>query len=129
VIAYGLHLGARLPAHVTSTGRVLLAAKTKKAFNEWMKGRHLQRMTALTTVDARAFRALIEKIRRDDFCLASEEHELGVHAIAVPLRNSKGVTVAALNAVASHTRLSAPAMQRDLLPLLIDAAHELRPLL
>jgi len=129
VIAYGLHLGARLPAHVTSTGRVLLAAKTKKAFNEWMKGRDLARMTALTTVDVRAFRALIEKIRRDDYCLASEENELGVHAIAVPLRNSKGVTVAALNAVASHTRLSASAMQRDLLPLLIDAAHELRPLL
>jgi IclR family pca regulon transcriptional regulator len=129
VIAYGLHLGARLPAHVTSTGRVLLAAKTKTAFNEWMKGRYLQRMTALTTVDVRAFRALIEKVRQNDFCIASEEHELGVHALAVPLRNSKGVTVAALNAVASHTRLSAPAMQRDLLPLLYEAARELRPLL
>lgn len=129
VIAYGLHLGARLPAHVTSTGRVLLAAKTKTAFNAWMKGRYLQRMTALTTVDVRAFRALIEKIRQNDFCVASEEHELGVHALAVPLRNSKGVTVAALNAVASHTRLSATAMQRDLLPVLLDAARELRPLL
>ncbi len=129
MIAYGLHLGARLPAHVTSTGRVLLAAKTKTAFNEWMKGRYLQRMTALTTVDVRAFRALIEKVRQNDFCIASEEHELGVHALAVPLRNSKGVTVAALNAVASHTRLSAPAMQRDLLPLLFEAARELRPLL
>src|SRR3954469_1737105 len=31
VLAYGLHLGARLPAHATSTGRVLLAAKTKTA--------------------------------------------------------------------------------------------------
>lgn len=129
VIAYGLHMGARLPAHATSTGRVLLAAKTKTAFNEWMKGRYLQRMTPLTTVDVRAFRALIEKIRQNDFCIASEEHELGVHALAVPLRNSKGVTVAALNAVASHTRLSAPAMQRDLLPLLFEAARELRPLL
>jgi IclR family pca regulon transcriptional regulator len=86
-------------------------------------------MTALTTVDVRAFRALIEKVRQNDFCIASEEHELGVHALAVPLRNSKGVTVAALNAVASHTRLSAPAMQRDLLPLLYEAARELRPLL
>lgn len=129
VIAYGLHLGARLPAHVTSTGRVLLAAKTKTAFNEWMKGRHLQRMTALTTVDVRAFRALIEKVRQNDFCIASEEHELGIHALAVPLRNSKGVTVAALNAVASHSRLSAPTMQRDLLPLLFEAARELQPLL
>jgi IclR family pca regulon transcriptional regulator len=129
VTAYGLHLGARLPAHATSTGRVLLAAKTKTAFNEWMKGRDLQRMTPLTTVDVRAFRVLIEKTRREDFCLASEEHELGVHALAVPLRNSKGVAVAALNAVASHTRMSATVMQRDLLPILLEAARELRPLL
>ena len=31
VLAYGLHLGARLPAHATSTGRVLLAALPKAA--------------------------------------------------------------------------------------------------
>lgn len=129
VIAYGLHMGARLPAHATSTGRVLLAAQTKTAFAQWMKGRHLPRMTALTTTDAKAFRALIEKVRKDDFCLSSEEHELGVHALAVPLRNSKGVTVAALNVVASHGRLSAQAMQRDMLPLMFEAARELRPLL
>lgn len=129
VIAYGLHLGARLPAHSTSTGRVLLAAKTRSAFNEWMKGRYLQRMTPRTTVDVRAFRALIEKIRQSDFCIASEEHELGVHALAVPLRNEKGVTVAALNAVASHSRMAASDMQRELLPLLFEAARELCPLL
>ena len=76
-----------------------------------------------------AFRALIEKVRKDDFCLSSEEHELGVHALAVPLRNTQGVTVAALNVVASHGRLSAQAMQRDMLPLMFEAARELRPLL
>ena len=129
VIAYGLHMGARLPAHATSTGRVLLAAKTKTSFSAWMKGRHLHRLTPLTTVDAKSFRALIDKIRQDDFCIASEEHELGVHALAVPLRNTKGVTVAALNVVASHSRLSTQAMQRDLLSLLFEAARELRPLL
>ena len=129
VIAYGLHMGARLPAHATSTGRVLLAAKTKTAFGEWMKGRQLARMTPLTTTDARAFRAVIDQVRQDDFCLSSEEHELGVHALAVPLRNSKGVTVAALNVVASQSRLSTASMQRDLLPLLLEASHALRPLL
>jgi len=49
--------------------------------------------------------------------------------MAVPLRNSKGVTVAALNVVASQSRLSTLAMQRDLLPLMFEAACELRPLL
>ena len=129
VIAYGLHLGARLPAHATSTGRVWLAAKSRAAFNVWMKGRVLPRMTPLTTTDVRAFRGLIDTVRHDDFCFASEEHELGVHALAVPVRNAKGITVAALNVVAAQARISSLAMQRDMLPMLLDASRELRPLL
>jgi IclR family pca regulon transcriptional regulator len=129
VLAYGLHLGARLPAHATSTGRVLLAALPKAAFQAWMKGRLLGRLTVHTLTEPRRFRAVIEQVRRDDFCLSSEEHELGVHALAVPLRNAQGQTVAALNVVASTARLSGQAMQRDLLPLMWEAARETRALL
>ena len=129
VLAYGLHLGARLPAHATSTGRVLLAAKAKTALTQWLKGRSLPRLTTRTITDVKLFRAVIEQVRADDYCLAAEEHELGVHALAVPLRNMQGKTVAALNVVASPQRLSAQVMQRDLLPLLLDAARELRPLM
>jgi IclR family pca regulon transcriptional regulator len=129
VLAYGLHLGARLPAHATSTGRILLAAKPKAEFGAWMKGRALARLTAHTVVDVRVFRSLIHDARAQDFCIASEEHELAVHALAVPLRNMQGRTVAALNVVASPQRLEARRMQRDLLPLLQEAARELRPLL
>jgi IclR family transcriptional regulator, pca regulon regulatory protein len=129
LLAYGLHLGARLPAHATSTGRVLLAARSRGEFNAWMKGRQLARLTAHTTVEPRAFKALIDEVRRQDWCVASEEHELGVHALAVPLRNMEGRTVAALNVVASPQRLERRALQKDLLPLLLEAARELRALL
>ena len=129
VLAYGLHLGARLPAHPTSTGRVLLAAKAKTALSQWLKGRTLARLTSRTITDIKQFRAVIDQVRTDDCCLAVEEHELGVHALAVPLRNMQGKTVAALNVVASPQRLTAQEMQRDLLPLLLDAARELRPLM
>lgn len=129
LLAYGLHLGARLPAHATSTGRVLLAARPRAEFAAWMKGRELPRLTGHTVVDAKAFRALIASVRQQDYCVASEEHELGVHAVAVPLRNMEGHTVAALNAVAARQRLEPRALQKDLLPLLLEAARELRPLL
>jgi IclR family transcriptional regulator, pca regulon regulatory protein len=128
-LAYGLHLGARLPAHATSTGRVLLAAKPRGEFNAWLKGRELPRLTGHTVVEARAFRALIEQVRQQDHCVASEEHELGVHAVAVPLRDMEGRTVAALNVVTTRQRLEPKSLQRDLLPLLLDAAKELRALL
>ncbi len=129
LLAYGLHLGARLPAHATSTGRVLLASRSKAEFNAWMKGRALPRLTPHTLVDARAFRALVAQVRQQDWCLASEEHELGVHALAVPLRDMEGHTVAALNVVAPAARLRPELIPRDLLPLLMEAARELRQLL
>lgn len=129
MLAYGLHLGARLPAHATSTGRVLLAAKPRAAFNAWMKGRELARLTLHTTVDPRRFRALIEEVRQQDYCVASEEHELGVHALAVPLRNLQGQAVAALNVVSSPQRRGPDELKRELLPLLLEAMRELRPLL
>ncbi|MGA8785574.1 MAG: IclR family transcriptional regulator C-terminal domain-containing protein, partial [Polaromonas sp.] len=54
---------------------------------------------------------------------------LSVHALAVPLRDMRGRTVAALNVVTSPQRLMVESLRRDLLPLLLDAARELRPLL
>ena len=82
VLAYGLHLGARLPAHATSTGRVLLASLPVVAFNVWLKsaiqagGGALARLTGQTVVDVVAFKALIRQVRADDFCVAHEEHEM-----------------------------------------------------
>ena len=133
VLAYGLHLGARLPAHATSTGRILLAAKTKSEFSAWLKAKtengNLPRLTLHTTTDPRKLKTLVEQVRLDDYCLASEEHELGVHALAVPLRDMQGRTVAALNVVSSSQRLRGEVLQKEMLPLLLDAARELRSLL
>jgi IclR family transcriptional regulator, pca regulon regulatory protein len=129
LMAYGLHLGARLPVHATSTGRVLLAAMPRGEFSAWLKGRELPRLTPKTTIDPKALRALVAQARADDFAVASEEHELGVHALAVPLRNMKGQTVAALNVVAAPQRLAPEVLRQDLMPLLLDAARELRSLL
>jgi len=127
--AYGLHLGARLPAHATSTGRVLLASLPQAEFTAWLQDRTLTRITPQTEVNAIAFNALIEQVRADDFCLARDAHELGIHALAVPLRDMQGRTLAALNVVGTAEQFSDAAVQRKWRPLLLEAARELRPLL
>jgi IclR family pca regulon transcriptional regulator len=128
-LAYGLHLGARLPAHATSTGRVLLANLPRAEWTTWLAGRELAKITPHTQVGVVKFKALIEKVRQQDYCLARDEHELGIHALAVPLRNMQGQTLAALNVVGTPEALTDAAVQRKWLPLLLDAARELRPLL
>lgn len=130
VMAYGLHQGARLPAHATSTGRMLLAGLEAPALKAWFAAAPpLARLTAHTRTEPRALRALIAQARRDDFCVASEEHELGVHAVAVPLRERSGRMVAAINVVISPARLQPEALQRELLPLMRDAVREVQALL
>ena len=130
---YGLHLGARLPIHATSTGRVLLAALSEAEFEAWAyvsnAVRTLPRLTVHTCTDMAKLRGMVAHVREVDYATASEEHELGVHALAVPIRNMAGRTVAALNVVTQPSRLEPQVFLRDLLPLLQDAARELRVLL
>lgn len=129
VLAYGLHLGARLPAHATSTGRVLLAAMPARSLSAWIKNHPLTRLTAATQTDARRLRERLREVQQLDYCISRDEHELGVSALAVPLRNSQGRTVAALNVVLATSQMDARQMERVLLPLLQHAAQALRPLL
>ena len=89
----------------------------------------MTRITPQTEVGKVKFKALIGLVRRDDHCLARDAHELGIHALAVPLRNMQGQTLAALNVVGTADQLSDTAVVRKWLPLLLEAARELRPLL
>ena len=129
LLAYGMHLGARLPAHATSTGRVLLAALSKQALNAWLAERTLPRLTPHTTTSLRAFKAVLADTARQDYCVASEEHEIGVHAVAVPLRDARGHVVAALNVIVTPDRLSQQAQLEAALRRLREAARELRQML
>lgn len=129
MVAYGLHLGARLPAHATSTGRVLLASMNPRSFDDWLGHIELRKLTPKTVVDPCEFRKIIEDVRRSDFCVAAEEQELGVIAVAVPVRNLQGQAVAALNVVMQAAGGAPRERLRDLLLYLQDGAQELRGLM
>ena len=108
---------------------MLLAALAKAEFRLWMKGRLLPRLTSYTLVEPARFAALIDDVRSRDHCFAAQEHELGVQALAVPLRDMRGRTVAALNVVEAPPRRDPDSLTKVLLPQLQEAARELRPLL
>jgi len=122
----GLHLGARLPAHATSTGHVLLAGLEPDRLRAWLAHYPLMRLTPHTITQAAALRRALATIRTQDWCLLHEAHELGVHALAVPLRTMQGQMVAALNVVVSTARAPATGQLQQLLPLLQAAAREVR---
>jgi len=129
VLAYGLHVGTRLPAHATSTGQVLLANLLPSALKTWIEAQTLTRLTAHTLIQKKELLQKLKLVADQDFCLAIQEHELGVDALAVPLRNVRGETVAALNLVRSGVGQNAPDLKSNWLELLQQSAKVLQPLI
>jgi IclR family pca regulon transcriptional regulator len=129
VLAYGLHVGTRLPAHATSTGQVLLANLPPAHLKTWLKTYPLSRLTPHTATGVRALKEKLKRVAELDHCLAEQEHELAVDALAVPLRDMRGDTVAALNLVRSGAGPQEPDLAKLWLPLLQRTAQELRSLI
>ncbi|BBF78718.1 Pca regulon regulatory protein PcaR [Acinetobacter ursingii] len=126
---YGLHLGNRLPAHATSAGKILLAYLDDHEQQEWLSQYPLQRLTKYTHTDNTEFLELLSEIKEQGWCYSSEEHELGVHALAVPIYGQQSRIVAALNIVSPTMRTTKEYLIQHILPLLQETAGELRNIL
>ncbi len=95
-------LGRSEPVHCTALGKALLAYGAA----ELPPGR-LERLTAKTITSRSALEAELAKIRRRGYAVAAEELELGLVAVAAPIRRDDGAVIAALSVSGPSTRLSA----------------------
>lgn len=122
-------VGAHLPAHCTSMGRVLLAALSDSDLDAYFAIARLESFTRRTVTDESELRKHIDKARSRGFCVVDQELEPELRSIAIPVQNAPGRVIAALNvsAQASHTKKKQ--MVDQFLPVLRDAAREMRPLL
>lgn len=123
---YGMHLGNRLPAHATSTGKVILATLNLEEQINWVKKYSLKRLTPYTIQKEEEFYQTLNHIQQQDYCISKEEHELGVIAIAVPISNAQGKVIAALNCIAQVNRVTESQLIQQILPLLRNTSYELR---
>lgn len=123
---YGLHLGNRLPAHATSAGKILLAHLTIEEQRQWLEKYPLKRLSKYSCTDNTEFLKILNQIKEQDWCYSTEEHELGVHALAVPIYGPKGNVVAALNIVSPTMRTTKEYLIQQILPLLQETARDLR---
>lgn len=126
---YGMHLGNRLPAHATSTGKILLAYLNKAEQKSWFEQHGLKRLTPFTIQNKAQFFDVLEQTAAQDYCLSKEEHELGVIAIAVPILNGQGKAVAALNCMSQTKHVTAQYLIENILPLIRNTAYEIRAMI
>jgi len=121
-------LGARVPAHTTAAGLLLMALQDPQAVEEWL-AKPLQVFSSYTITDPARVRGELKLAREQDWFLSERQLDLDYRGVAVPLRDHKGQVLAALSVSMpiGHER-SDNAVQR-VLPVLRETAQSLRQLL
>jgi len=98
-------IGQRTPLHATSSGKVLLAYLQPDE-RKRLVSLPLDSYTENTVVDAARLLKELEEVAAQGYAACFEELELGLHAVAVPVRGHRGEVVAAMSASGPSYRLS-----------------------
>nr|WP_202515104.1 IclR family transcriptional regulator [Streptomyces sp. SID161] len=99
-------LGRRTPLHATSSGKVLLA-HLPPTLREGLLARPLPRFTDRTVTGAGMLRAELEAVVQQGYGVTIEELELGLAAVAAPVRSHDGKVIAAISVSGPVYRLNA----------------------
>ena len=105
VLGMSQYIGARFPAHTTSTGKVLLAFQTDAALAQ-LNLSELAPFTDETITTIAHLQAEFDQIRRQGFATTRNELEIGLAALAAPIFNHHGEVQAALCIAGPSSRLT-----------------------
>lgn len=129
VFSAGIDLGYRLPAYCSSVGRAMLGKYSNDELAEVLATMPIAAMTPYTVTDRESLKAAIITDREKGYSLVDREAEPGFRSISVPVRRYDDGIVAAINMGAHIDRISTGEMIDRFLPLLRDAADQVKPLL
>jgi len=124
-VSIHIAVGTRVPAFCTAMGRVLLAAQADETVVDLLKRHSPHPLSAKTRTALPEILTTIRQARADGYAVSSEEMELGLKAIAVPVHNSRGTTTFALGLSVPAERMSDADMSHRLLPYIQHAAEAL----
>jgi IclR family pca regulon transcriptional regulator len=117
-----INVGTRFPAYATSMGRVLLAGMSDADLAAYLDSVTIDRLTTRTIGGVSALKTELQRVRAQGWSLVDQELEQGLRAVAAPIRDRAGRTVAAVNVSTAASRTTLEAIRRDLVPPLLAAA-------
>lgn len=118
-------MGARYPAYATSLGRVLLAALPDEALRRYLDSVQPKALTSKTITDRDTLHKEILAVRESGYSTTVDQLDYGITALAVPIRDMQGRTIAALN-TSGYTGIVTPeTLVTDRLPALRQAASHI----
>jgi IclR family transcriptional regulator, acetate operon repressor len=118
-LGVGQWLGQSVEYHCTANGKVFLAFGRAA-----LSSAPLHRYTERTITDPDRLRAELEAVRKQSWARAIDELEIGLSAMAAPVRGARGDVIAALS-ISGPTLRMPPARIRELQPILTREARTL----
>ena len=125
VMAIGLAIGTRLPAHATSMGQAILAQLSHNELERFFSVSKLQALTPHTIASKPMLKERLREISAQGYAMVSEELELGLRSIAVAIEGRPNNARLALNISAQAARVGEAEMLERFLPPLRRAAKQI----
>lgn len=97
ILAMRLSVGSRLPAHVVSLGRVLLAGLEDRALEDHLRHTPPRQFTPHTQTSPEKLRRELHRVRATGYAWVDAELDEAICGIAAPVRDRTGDVVAAIN--------------------------------
>ena len=114
-------VGQHIPLHATSNGKVLLSGLSADEVDSRLP--KLPSYTSDTVTSRARLRRDLAEVRDQGYAVAVDELEVGLTAIAAPIRNAHGDVIASLSVSGPTFRLGEPRV-KELVPVVQDAADE-----
>ena len=125
VMTLAINVGARMPAHATSMGKVLLAALPDSELDAYLASAELRSFLPRTVTDPADLRAQLEGVREQGYAIVDQELEEGLVAIAAPVRGRGGRVIASINLSSNVMRRSLESLRGELLEPLLRTARSI----
>jgi DNA-binding IclR family transcriptional regulator len=117
-------VGQLTPLHATSSGKTLLAHLPAKERAALLNGAGLKKVTPHTITARTKLEKDLAEARERGYAWTQEELEIGLHAMAAPIRDHTGAVVAAVSASGPSYRFTTERLH-ELAPLLVKGAAEI----
>ncbi len=114
-------VGQHIPLHATANGKVLLSGLEPGLLDETLGS--LAAYTDMTITRKGKLRTEVEHVREQGYAVAVDELEVGLSAVAAPIRNAHGDVIASMSVSGPTFRLG-EARITEVVALLTDAATE-----
>jgi IclR family pca regulon transcriptional regulator len=123
IVAANIPPGSLFPPHATAMGKVLLAALDPVVVRELAVQRPFERFTPTTVTSVEELLAHLRDVAAQGYAVSNEEWEPGLRSLAAPVFTRDGLVVAAVCVTVVRPGVSTHAMERDLLPGLLQTAE------